>query len=581
MNRSLRPFVLASVVVIGLKAQSTGQDATSITAETLQRIDALFAPWDSTSSPGCALGVSTNGTVVYAHGYGMANLEHDIPIRPDSIFHIGSVSKEFTAFAVALLASDGGLSLDDDVRQYLPEVPDYGRRITIRHLLTHTSGLRDAWDLIDLAAAVSVTRDEDVLNMVTRQKAPDFEPGAEYFYNNAGYVLLATIVKRISGQSFPVFTKARIFEPLGMHDSRVLDDHSMLVPRRTSAYRPRPGGGWRISVPVVDAVGPDGVATTVGDLLKFQGNLVTPRVGTLNLVSEMQTLGRLNDGLTVGYGFGVEIGTHRGMRTFGHGGTAAGYIANAVLFPDQRLAIAVLCNLRTINPRVLARSVADIVLGLTVLPQSAPAPSVSTAEIETAGLTGTYLSPMGGVVRIGVEDGQPTMNGGRLVALGDRRFRVGAGPMELQFPPPKPGAPQELRIPPPILIAPFSCRSSFGNWCSAVSTRGEVLSRVSLQSYSTSDLQAYVGEYRSDELNASFTVNAPTGSQLVVVRHEYAPVPLIPLGRDAFLGDLSDGAGTLTFVRAPSGAITGFSLQGRTPRHLSFRRINIVPAVGR
>lgn len=335
MNRPLRLLVSAFVVVIGLQARSSGQDAAPLTAETARRIDALFAPWDNTRSPGCALGVSRNGNLEYARGYGMSNLEYDIPITSDSIFHIGSISKEFTAFAIALLASDGKLSLDDDVRRYVPEVPDYGKRITIRHLLTHTSGLRDAWDLIDLAAVVSITKDEDVLSMVARQKSPDSEPGAEYLYNNAGYVLLAAIVKRVSGRSFPAFAKARILEPLGMHDTRVLDDHTMLVRRRTSAYRPRPGGGWRISLPVLDAVGPDGVATTVGDLLKFEENFVNARVGGRGLVSEMQTLGRLNDGLTVGYGFGIEVGTYRGMRTFGHGGTASGYIANVVRFPDQ------------------------------------------------------------------------------------------------------------------------------------------------------------------------------------------------------------------------------------------------------
>jgi CubicO group peptidase (beta-lactamase class C family) len=158
-------LVLAVVVIIGLPALPSGQDAAPLTPESVQRIDALFASWDNARSPGCALGVNRNGILVYSRGYGMANLEYDIPITSDSIFHIGSVSKEFTAFAIALLANDGTLSVDDDVRRYVPEIPDYGKKITIRHLLNHTSGLRDAWDLLDLAAAVSIPKDDDVLRM--------------------------------------------------------------------------------------------------------------------------------------------------------------------------------------------------------------------------------------------------------------------------------------------------------------------------------------------------------------------------------------------------------------------------------
>jgi hypothetical protein len=390
-------------------------------------------------------------------------------------------------------------------------------------------------------------------------------------------VLLAAIVKRVSGQSFPEFAQARIFEPLGMQATRILDDHTLVVPRRASAYRPEPGGGWRSSFPLVDAVGPDGVATTVADLLKFEENFLTPRVGSRGLVTEMQALGRLNDGLTVGYGFGVEIGTYQGMRTFGHGGTASGYISNVVLFPDQHLAIAALCNLRTINPRALTRNVADIVLGINIPAQAVLPPAVSVAEPEIKGLAGTYWSRMRGVLRIDAADGQLMMNGGRLTPLGGGRFRGAA--MELLFPPPKPGTVQELQIPPPILDGPFSCRSRLGNWCAAASTRGEVLSRVTIASYSTSALQAYAGEYRNDELNTSFMITTLAGSPLNVLRQQYPPVPLTTLGVDAFFGELSDGSGTLTFTRAPSGGITGFTLEGRTPRHLSFTKVNLVPAV--
>lgn len=393
MTRGLRIFGPTFIVVLGLEAYSWAQGVRPITNETTRRIDAVFAAWDSPRSPGCVVGVSQNGNLAYSRGYGMSNLEHDVPLMRDSILSIGSISKQFTAFSIALLASQGKLSFDDDVRRYWPELPDYGQKITIRHLLAHTSGLRDAWDLLFLVGGRSgdVITQDDVLSLAARQKSPDFVPGAEYFYNNAGYVMLAEIVKRVSGQSQRDFAETRIFGPLGMRDTSINDIRTMIVPRRAAGYQPGPGGGWRNWFPVTEIVGTDGVVTTVGDLLMWEQNFEDARVGGRALVDEMQTLGRLNDGTSTGYGFGLEVGTYRGVRAVGHGGTAGGYVANVVRFPDQHVAIAVLCNLKgNINPRALTRRVADIVLESGVLtPPAQPAPAVSVGDADLAALAGT------------------------------------------------------------------------------------------------------------------------------------------------------------------------------------------------
>lgn len=586
MTRS-QLFLLTFVLVLGFQSQAWAQGAVPITAERAQRIDAVFAPWDNAHSPGCALGVSQNGTPVYSRGYGMSNLEYDVPITPNSVFDVASVSKQFTGFSIALLASEGKLSLDDDVRRYLPELPDYGRPITIRHLLTHTSGLRNTGDLFDLAgwrvsqrnpssaSAASplqepVTED-DVLRMAGRQKALDFVPGSEFFYNNSGYTLLGVIVTRVSGARFSEFAEARIFGPLGMRETHFRVDPNIVVPRRASAYRPRPGGGWWTSIPLSTTVGPWGLETTVGDLLKWEQNFVDARVGGRAVLDEMQTPGRLNDRRSTGYGFGLFIGIEGQMRRVRHGGGDFGYKAELVQYhsirdPGQHLAIAILCNGRTIDPQSLTRMVADIVLGPGVLAPLAPvaalAPAVSVGEAELAALAGTYWDPIsGGVLRLVIKDGKLMPEGASqpFVPLGGGRFRVGELPIERLFPPPRAGEPQELHIPMP---AP---------------ARAVVFSRVTPPSYSAADLNAYAGKYHSDELDATYTIVVVPEGGLTVLRDRVDPVPLTAVTLDAFYGR-SLGS-TITVVRGVSGDVTGLLIiSGGTPRRLRFTKVSAAPS---
>ena len=574
MKRQFQLFTSAFVLVLGLNTHSWAQSAAPITAATARRIDSLFATLDNTSSPGCAVGVSQNGTVVYSRGYGMSNLEYDVPITPDSIFHVASMSKQFTAFSIALLASDGKLSLDDDIRRYLPELTDYGQRVTIRHLLTHTSGLRDGWELLRLSGRLdgAPVKEDDVLRMVARQKSLDFVPGAEFLYNDAGFTLLAVIVKRVSGQSLREFAETRIFGPLGMRDSHFHDDPTMIVRRRTSAYQPRPGGGWSIVPQAVGqslAVGPVGLYTTVRDLLKWEQNFVDARVGGRALLDEMQTSGRLNDGTTTGYGFGLGLSTYRGVRAVGHGGADPGYLANVVRFPDQHLAIATLCNLNPI-PFFFRKVDEEILLGTGALAPVTPlAPAVPVGEAETAALVGTYWSPSTEQVRRFVmKDGKliDQVRWGALVPLGGGGFRVSEGPTEVLFPSPKTGAPQELHVPP--------LARNYGPPAAS-----EVFYRMTVPSYSATDLKAYAGEYRSDEVDVSYKVVALPESGLAVLRGTFDPIPLAAVTLDKFSGR---GLGwTITFMRAPSGDVTGFTIAFGTPRRLSFTRVGVAPSTGK
>ncbi len=327
-------------------------------------IDAIFAKWDRDDSPGCALAVVRDGQIVYSRGYGMSNLEHRVAIEPSSIFHVASISKQFTAMCIGLLAADGLLSLDDDIRMHVPEIPQYGATITIRNLVHHTSGLRDMWDLLRLAGwrYDDLINEADMLWVATRQTAPNFLPGDEYLYSNTGYALLALIIRRVSGKPLRAYADERIFKPLGMSRTHVHDDHTEIVEGRTQAYEPRKSGGLRISIPVFDVAGTTSLFTTVEDMARWDDNFTHRRIGGDSLIEQMLTPGTLNDGGLMSYGFGVQSHAYRGLPIVEHGGADAGYRAHYLRFPDERLAVICLCNLSTMMPRNLVLAVADLIL---------------------------------------------------------------------------------------------------------------------------------------------------------------------------------------------------------------------------
>src|ERR1051326_1913864 len=289
-------------------------------------VDAVFAQWTH-DTPGCAVGVATGGARVLERAYGMADLERDVPNAPDTIFEAGSVSKQFTAMAVLLLAREGKLSLDDPARKYIPELPDYGSPLTIRHMLTHTSGLRDWGEVEGIAGWPRTSRaytHAHVLDIVSRQKSLNFAPGTAWSYSNTGYNLAAVIVSRVSGQSFADFTRERIFQPLGMTHTSWRDDFTRVVKHRAIAYR-QASDGWHEEMPFEDVHGNGGLLTTVGDLLTWNENFVAPKVGDRQLVADEQTVARLTDGESTGYAFGLFVGSYRGVREVNHSGSTAGY----------------------------------------------------------------------------------------------------------------------------------------------------------------------------------------------------------------------------------------------------------------
>jgi CubicO group peptidase (beta-lactamase class C family) len=327
------------------------------------KVDAVFSRW-TTITGGCAVGVGVGGRSVLEKAYGMADLEHDVANKADTIFEAGSVSKQFTAATILLLAADGKLSLDDPVRKYVPELQEFGAPLTIRHMLTHTSGLRDWGSLAGIAGWPRGTRvhtHAHVVEILSRQKALNFTPGTRYSYSNSGYNLSAVIVSRVSGMSFAEFSQKRVFQPLGMTRTSWRDDYNRILKDRAIAYTGA-GAGLRQDMPFENVHGNGGLLTTVGDLLRWNENFVAPKVGDASLVTLQQTVGKFPSGAAQTYAAGLMLGSYKGLREVSHSGSTAGYRAFLTRFPDQHVSVAVLCNAGSADATGAAHAVADLYL---------------------------------------------------------------------------------------------------------------------------------------------------------------------------------------------------------------------------
>ncbi|RPH35843.1 class A beta-lactamase-related serine hydrolase, partial [bacterium] len=315
------------------------------------RADQLMSPWKGKESPGASIGVVMDGKLVFARGYGMADLESGLPNTPQTIFHMASVSKQFTAMAILMLADQKKLSLDDSIQQYLPEMPDFGRTITIRHLIHHTSGLRDQWNLWALGGGRldDVITQDELYRLVTRQRELNFTPGSEHFYCNTGYMLLAKIVERASGVPFRVWMQQNVFAPLGMAHTQIYDDHQRIVRGRAYSFE-ADSAGFHKSVLSYANSGATSLFSTVEDLAPWLGNFWDPRVGGERVLQMMQQRGVLTKGDTLSYACGIVIDRYHGLLRFSHSGGDAGYRTYIASFPEIHGGVIVLSNLGSFNP---------------------------------------------------------------------------------------------------------------------------------------------------------------------------------------------------------------------------------------
>src|SRR5687768_17356465 len=459
-------------------------------------VAARLAPAAPADSPGCAVAVVREGRVVLERAFGSADLERRVPVTVNTRFPGASITKQFTAMAVLLLAADGRLSLDDDVRRFVPEVPDLGATITLRHLLNHTSGLRDYWDLRGFAGRRTddVVNAYDVLRFVSRQRALNFAPGEEYLYNNTGYVLLAVVVERAGGMPLPRFAEERIFRPLGMTATSLVSDHRTLVRDRALGYARGRNGQLLLAMPAYDV---PQLVTTVGDLARWDRNFETGQVGGPAALERMRAPATLRDGTRTAYGAALQLGTWRGLRTEEHGGVDPGYIAQFLRFPDQRLTVIAMCTGRAVNPFDAAYAIADVALAREMAATPAPpAPPAPAAVAAAPGLLARYAGLYHGVStdlvrRIFVRGdslfySRGPRNETHLAPLAPGRFLLSAGParIEVEFTPVPGGARPEMWV--------RTAGSQPRRYVPVDSARGL-----------PARLADYVGSYRSEELEAT------------------------------------------------------------------------------
>ena len=396
MEHGFRKYVRLLAMVFALPMIACAQGDFDTAA-----IDNVFADFNS-ETPGCALGVVQSGQLVYGRGYGMANLEHDIPINTTSVFRIGSVSKQFAAAVAALAAMEGYLDLEDQLQKWIPELPDYGEPLTLRHTLNHTSGLRDYITLMSLKGL----RGDDfytvaeLIEVQALQEELNFPSGSEYLYSNSGYVLATEAVARAVGKPFKDYAEEVLFRPLQMSHSHFHDDHNHIVPLRADGYSPR-GDSFRTNMTTLDMIGDGGVYTSIDDMVHWVTALEQDGIRS-GLTPILETRGVLNSGEEISYALGQTHGEHRGLATIGHGGSWVGFRADVLRFPSQSTSIVTLCNRADASPSGRAIQVADIVLAEHLAPVSEE-PSLQAedrrertepSEIsDPSPYLGTYYSP--------------------------------------------------------------------------------------------------------------------------------------------------------------------------------------------
>ena len=536
-------------------------DADDAAARLAERIDAVMKPWANADTPGCAVAVIQHQKMIHAKGYGMADLEHGIPIAPDTVFYIGSISKQFTASAILLAAADNQLALDDDIRTHVPSLPQLGPApTTIRHLIHHTGGLRDYGSLLILAGhrldgAPTVRQ---AIEALARQRGRNFAPGAKFEYSNTGYVLLAQAVEHATKQSFAEYLDAKIFAPLQMTRTRIKEGHQQIIRDRAIGYAPI-AGGWQTDAWRWGPAGDGGVYTTVLDLAKWDANFYDPSVGGRAFIDALQTRGKLDDGTELDYAAGLFHGSYRGQPTIVHPGGAAGYAAQLERFPKLETSVAVLCNARRTRPDLLAHRIADVVLAQHLHgdppAQELPRPIIQLTTDQLDAWVATYRDETGGLLGIARTGDALVLSfaGDRipLDATSDRTFLLRDEWFVAHF---EGTAPQRKLV----LRSPYS---------------EERLVEAELPRPTTRELEACAGRYRSDEIGTEWILAIADGSLVATGPAFDGPGALLPATRDEFTIFATEVGATIRFTRDRRDRVTGFELGSGSMHGIRFDRV--------
>jgi CubicO group peptidase (beta-lactamase class C family) len=537
-------IVLVSVFSLSAPASFAQQDG----ADLQRKVDQVFAAYDKPDSPGCALGVVRDGEFIYKKGYGTASLELGVPITPQSVFYMGSVSKQFTAASVVLAAEQGFLSLDDDIRKFVPELPSYGKTITLREMLHHTSGFRDVLGLLLLAGRnfEDIHPTAELLDLLSRQKALNYQPGEEFLYSNTNYFLMSVVIHRATRKTLTQFADENIFKPLGMTHTRFYEDHTVVVPGRIPAYEPLSGNSFRIDWSTnFDKVGDGGLLSNVDDLLLWDRNFYDNKLGKGTLLKEIQTQGVLNNGKQIEYALGLFMSKYRGLPVVGHGGALFGYRTELLRFPQQKFSVITLCNIGTSDPNSLSEQVADIYLAGQLSSDSAPA---GAAKIDPQLFAGWYRNlDSHSVLQLSVVDGELEAFGTHFKPRDAAHFAAGTGP-EMAFDR-QPNSGMRLTL-------------SFKDAAPQMFERYEPL-KTSAEKFTQ-----YIGEYTSTELQATYRFAVKDG-KLTLATNWREPAVLEPTVLDEFQGPFGTA---IVFRRDAAGHVTGCELFAGRVRNIAFTK---------
>lgn len=517
------------------------------------RVQARLAAAIKPTEPGCSMGVAREGHTIFQSAYGLANLETNTPNTPRTRFHASSMAKQFTALAVMLLVSDGKVRLADDVRTYVPEVPDLGEKITIANLLTHTSGLRDSEEYVAIARGFRIydaqIKWDDLLYYLSRQRDLNFSPGTEYSYNNTGYAAAALVVERISGKKLPDFLAERVFTPLGMRDTLVHADNAIIIKGGAAGYDPNDDGGWRESTPTHDISGPSNLVTTVADMLRWHEEVRRPRLFAQEIAA-MRTPAVLLNGETVPEGLGLHLAPFHGMSFVYHGGGDPGHESFSGLLPHTGLALVLLCNRLGVDADLLGRAALEAFSGVRA-PESAPTEYKLSGE-EISARVGVFASRQTGeVVHIRSElDGLAwgESQGPKLVSQGGDKFRVGSS-RQLVFQSRGAARVDALHL----KVGPSR------PW-----TR---LERLTTPAAHGPVMAEFNGRYRSEEAEALYRVSVQDGA-LVFRNDPWGEFKIRPLS-----GDLFKGYFLAEFTRDARGRVDGVFLSAERSRRIFLKRV--------
>ena len=532
----------------------------------------LFSRWDKENSPGASVSVSIGGELVYANGFGYSNLEYDIPITSKSIFHVASVSKQFTVMAILLLEKESKLSIKDDIRKYLDYLPELEEVVTIEHLIHHTGGLRDQLELLFLSGwrPDDAITQEHLIKMSMRQKTTNFPVDEEFLYSNTGYTFMAEIVEKVSGISFREYTKMNIFEPLNMLDSHFHDDNDEIVKNRAYSYKLDNEGNIKKSVLSYSIVGPTSLFTTVEDMMKWGHNYTSCKVGGKEVIDYMTSKYKLKSGEEIEYAGGLNIREYKGLKTIEHNGADAGFRASMVVFPEKELVAAIFSNIGTFKPEYYAKKIAELFIDEDLIDKDKVLYDYNILEIDPQD-PNKYMD----ICKI---EGEYLINPGTLVTASVKEnslyIKLPSTP-ELKFMYLRDKLLQGKNT--DVLIEVVENENKDVIALDIINLPKNVIraNKIEVVEKDIDYILQYIGDYYCSELDTFYKLQIENNN--LIAKHTRSPVtPFIPYGEDNFLSSMSDYGltGKITFERDENKDIIGFMLNSDRVRKLWFNRVN-------